>query len=190
MMIEKIVGRASPRLDGGAELLGGTRRSLLRLLRLLLLMGVAAPASVFSQTIEARPNAAEAEAAISQLRSPYCPGFMLEVCPSPAAEALRDSIYDLAAEGVPSDEIVEWMIANHGEEWRGLPRRSGAGLLAWVVPPLALLLGVFGFVMWLRSSRDRKTEEAPVTAETLSEGERQKLAAAMRDWEETGYEEP
>lgn len=189
-MIEKMVGRASPRLNGGAEILGGTRRSLLGLLGVLLLIGLTYPASVYSQTIEARPNAAEAEAAIAQLRSPYCPGFMLEVCPSPAAEALRDSIYDLAAQGVPSDEIVEWMIANHGEEWRGLPRRSGAGLLAWVIPPLGLLVGVFAFVMWLRSSRRRKAEEPPVTTETLSDGERQKLAAAMRDWEETGYEEP
>lgn len=190
MMIEKRAGRGLPRLRGGAELLGGTRRSLLRMLGVLLLMALATPAVAFAQTVEARPNAAEAEAAIAQLRSPYCPGFMLEVCPSPAAEALRDSIYDLAAQGVPSDEIVEWMIANHGEEWRGLPRRSGAGLLAWIVPPVALLLGVFGFILWLRSSRAKKADEAPVTPDTLSEGERQKLAAAMRDWEETGHEEP
>ena len=189
-MIEKKVGRGWPRLDGGAELLGGTRRLLLRIVGLLVLMGPGAPGTVYSQTVEARPNAEVAEEAIARLRSPYCPGFMLEVCPSPAAEALRDSIYDLAAEGASRDEIVEWMIANHGEEWRGLPRRSGAGLLAWVIPPLALLLGVIAFIMWLRSSRNRKAEEAPVTKETLSEGERQKLAAAMRDWEETGYEEP
>ena len=146
------------------------------------------PAGAASQTVE-RPMLEEADKAISELRSPYCPGFMLEVCPSPQAQALRDSIYDLAAQGATSDEIVEWMIGNHGEEWRGLPRRSGAGLLAWVIPPLALLLGVGAIIGWYHSTRRKEGEIAEPEAPPMSDEERQKLSLALREWEETGHEE-
>lgn len=130
----------------------------------------------------------EAQEAIGMIRSPYCPGFMLEVCPSPQAELLRDSIYDLAAGGMESDDIVEWAIANHGEEWRGLPKRSGAGLLAWIIPPIALLLGIGALVAWMKSSHNPKTEVLPEESDISGE-DREQLAAALKEWEEDGAEE-
>ena len=84
----------------------------------------------------------EANEAIGQLRSPYCPGLMLEVCPSPDAAILRDSIEMLAQEGWESQQLVEWMIANHGEEWRAIPKTRGTGILAWILPPAALMMGL------------------------------------------------
>jgi len=50
----------------------------------------------------AHPEAVEA---VNKLKSPYCP-TMLEVCPSPAGAALRDSIADLAEQGRDADWIV------------------------------------------------------------------------------------
>ena len=40
-----------------------------------------------------------AEQAISRLKSPYCPGLMLEVCTSLEAAMLRDSLQVMAREG-------------------------------------------------------------------------------------------
>ncbi|MQA90012.1 MAG: hypothetical protein GEU90_07245 [Gemmatimonas sp.] len=142
-----------------------------------------------AQRRQDRPNAEAAEAAIAQLRSPYCPGLMLEVCPSASAAALRDSIYNLAAEGQTTDDLVEWMLARHGEEWRGVPQRSGIGLLAWVMPPLGLLIGVGVLVGWIRASRARADEVVEEPEEPISETDRDKLAAALREWEATGGEE-
>src|SRR5690606_10415651 len=119
--------------------------SIVYLLPLLLLF--AAPANALQ--LQNRPNAVEAEAAIAQLRSPYCPGLMLEVCPSPDAAVLRDSIYARAAAGASSTELVDWMLDRYGEEWRGVPQRTGAGLWAWLVPPLALLAGIGAVMGWL-----------------------------------------
>lgn len=142
-----------------------------------------------AQRLQDRPNAAEAERAIEQLRSPYCPGLMLETCPSPQAGALRDSIYDMAAQGATSEEIVEWMLGRHGEEWRGVPRMSGAGLLAWVIPPIALLLGMGVLIGWLRSKRKEPLYDTPSSTANLSEADRDQLARALRDWEDAGEEE-
>lgn len=119
--------------------------------------------------------------AISRLRSPYCPGLMLEVCPSPQAGLLRDSIHQLAAEGRDADALVEWTIARHGEEWRAVPKQSGVGLWAWLLPPLALLFGGGWIVAKLRGMRRAPTPAEPNSS--LSAHERERLAVALREWE-------
>lgn len=143
--------------------------------------------AVLAQGVGERPNADEARRAIAQLRSPYCPGFMLETCTSSQAAALRDSIYDLAAQGMPADDIVEWMLSRHGEEWRALPRRSGVGLWAWIIPPLAFLAGLAIVIGWLRSSR--RAEPPVASTPTVNDQDREKLAAALREWQDSGEEE-
>jgi cytochrome c-type biogenesis protein CcmH/NrfF len=101
----------------------------------------------------------EAEKAISRLLSPFCPGFMLSQCPAAESLALRDSIQALALQGWNADALEAWMLANHGESYRAVPQRSGAGLLAWLLPPVALLFGagVVGSVL-----RRRSGEAAPL----------------------------
>lgn len=142
------------------------------------------PALRGAESPEAR---AEAQKAISDLRSPYCPGLMLEVCPSPQAEALRDSIHDLAAEGLDARALVDWMIARHGEEWRGTPLRSGAGLFAWLGPPAGLVLAGLVFFAMLRRMRGRRAAGAAAAGAAvpagLSTAEQAELTAALREFE-------
>lgn len=173
--------------------MGETRRRRsgtgLRWITLLLLVPLLAGVAE-GQRHQDRPGALEAERAISQLLSPYCPGFMLEVCPSPDAAALRDTLYERAAQGASSDELVGWMLAEYGEEWRGVPQRSGAGLLAWVIPPLALLLGVGVVVGWLRTHRPERTGSVELEVPSpVSDADRERLAAALREWEAAAVEE-
>ena len=58
-----------------------------------------------------------ADEAIARLKSPYCPGLMLEVCTSYTGALLRDSIQAMAREGWTTDELVDWVVANHGEQY-------------------------------------------------------------------------
>ncbi|MEX0911836.1 MAG: cytochrome c-type biogenesis protein CcmH [Gemmatimonadota bacterium] len=160
----------------------------LRVAGALLMLCIAHPEAAESQR-QARPNAEEAERAIQQLRSPYCPGLMLEVCPSATAAALRDSIYDLAAEGATSEELMDWMLARHGEEWRGVPESSGRGLLAWLIPPLALLLGAGAVFGWLRANREDATLPGGEEVGGITDADRDRIAAALREWEASGGEE-
>ena len=131
------------------------------------------------------PSGAVAQQAIAELRSPYCPGLMLEVCPSPQAELLRDSIRASAAAGASARQIVEDVLARHGEQWRAVPRRSGFGLWAWLIPP-ALLVGAGGW-LWRRAwlSRRAAPQRADAPPEMTPE-DRARLDAALREWEEVG----
>ena len=145
----------------------------------LMLFVTAGPLAAQVSEDEARRTA---DAAIARIRSPYCPGLMLEVCPSTPAEALRDSIRVAAAQGKSAEAIVEDVLARHGEEWRAVPRRSGAGLLAWLILPLALVVG--GLVLWGRIKVMRSQGPAPAAAGgAMSEEERTRLAAALREFE-------
>lgn len=132
------------------------------------------------------PNA-EAEAAIARLKSPFCPGLMLEVCPSPAAGELRDSMQSLAAQGWSRDSLVAWMLNQYGDEYLAVPEAEGRGLLAWVVPPAVLVLGLAAVVVVLQRVRQsRPDEQAPGL--TLSEEQEQLLGSALKELE--AFDEP
>ena len=124
----------------------------------------------------------EAREAIAKIRSPYCPGQMLEVCPSWQAAELRDSIDQMAREGLEADSLVELVVAAHGEEYRALPKRTGTGLLAWVMPPAALLMGLAVVVVVLRRLRGAAVA-GEGTAGDISEEDRERLDAALAELE-------
>jgi len=159
-------------------------RGVLVAVLLLLAVSLPVPVDAEAQSTQVTRSEDTAERAIGKIRSPYCPGLMLEVCPSPEAEALRDSIRNLAGEGMAEAEIVEWMIGRHGEEWRAIPKRSGRGMFAWLLPPLFLVVGAGLLIVRLR--RDRQgVLERPVrpAGDEITDSERARLDAALSEWE-------
>ncbi len=141
---------------------------------------VPAPASAQDSAVApARVLHPEAKEAISKIRSPFCPGLMLEVCPSPPAEALRDSLDAQAQEGLEADSLVEMVVASYGEEYRAVPKTSGAGLWAWVMPPAALAVGLGLALVALRRLRAPAGSRAPA----LSDQEEERVRQALADFE-------
>ena len=139
------------------------------------------PASAQDSAGSARTLHPEAEEAISRVRSPFCPGLMLEVCPSAPAQALRDSLDAQAEAGLPADSLVEMVVASYGEEYRAVPKASGAGLLAWVMPPVALAVGLGLVLLALR--RLRAPTGSPSAAD-LSDEEQERVRQALADFEQ------
>lgn len=129
----------------------------------------------------------EANEAISRLYSPFCPGLMLEVCPASQSIALRDSIQAFAYQGWTSDQLVQWMLGNYGEQYRALPQRSGSGIWAWLLPPIGLLFGVAVVVLTLRRiAVTRRPEEGAAESPAgpaLSHEEEERLRSAIRELE-------
>ncbi|HST60867.1 MAG TPA: cytochrome c-type biogenesis protein CcmH [Longimicrobium sp.] len=142
---------------------------------------VTASASAAAQVSPAQAQET-ADEAIGRLRSPFCPGLMLEVCPTTTAEALRDSVRGMAAQGQGVKQIVEGVLARHGEEWRAVPKRSGAGLLAWLVLPFVLLGG--SVVVWTRVRAMRGQGQVyAVGGAGVTDEERARLDAALREFD-------
>jgi cytochrome c-type biogenesis protein CcmH/NrfF len=129
----------------------------------------------------------EAKAAIDRIKSPYCPGMMLEVCTSSGGAMLRDSAQSWAEQGLPADSIVERIISAYGEEYRAEPLHSGTGLWAWILPPGALLLGLGGVGVVL-ARRRRMQPSSGAEAVPVDPEDEARLKAAIREMEEE--EEP
>ena len=129
------------------------------------------------EPIQAHP---EGDAAIDRLKSPYCPGLMLEVCSHPQSKLLRDSLQAMANAGASSDSLVAWMLATYGVEYRAVPLTSGKGLWAWVMPPLGLLAGLLLVIVALRQLRARQVA-TPTPVRSLTEEDESVLAAAMKE---------
>ena len=131
----------------------------------------------------------EAEEAISQLYSPFCPGFMLENCA--ASVALRDSMQVLAYDGWSSEQIVDWMLSNYGEQYLAVPEARGWGLWAWVLPPAALLAGLGMVFVALRRFKPVPVErpgpksgtKGGAEARAISAAEEERLRSAIREIE-------
>lgn len=116
-----------------------------------LLVGV--PAAMAS---EEHPTLHELE---GQLMCPTC-GTPLEMSAVPAANRIRAFVARRIQAGDTRSEIIDKLVAQFGPEIRAAPPASGFGLLAWLLPLIALVGGgaVIGLYAW-RWSRSR--EPAP-----------------------------
>lgn len=91
------------------------KATLIVILSALALLPAAAAAQRPPSTGEAMSVHPEARTAIDRIKSPYCPGMMLEVCTSEGGAMLRDSIQRMAGRGLSADSIVEVIIGQYGE---------------------------------------------------------------------------
>jgi len=148
---------------------------------LLVVAALLVPCQAFAQSNQAQQYPPAAQEACSQIRRPFCPGQTLESCPSWQAEALRDSSDRWAGDGLSADSLIELVVATHGEEYRGFPKRSGTGLLAWVMPPAALILGLGLVVLALRRLRGPATPASEQSG--LTEQEKERLDSALAELE-------
>jgi len=150
----------------------------------LIALAVPSTAQIAPRTGERLVVHPEATAAIGGIKSPYCPGQMLVTCPSPGAAAIRDSIQTLAEAGIDADSIIEVVLGQYGEQWRAAPRSAGAGLWAWLLPPVGLAGGLFAVGVLV--ARRRREEEAlvPFDLPTVEEETRIRDAMKVLDEEE------
>jgi cytochrome c-type biogenesis protein CcmH len=160
---------------------------MIRMIVVLLALLAAPPAAAQIAVPEMTPEQTRtANEAMALLRSPVTPFHTVDMCPS--MPALRDTIRVAAAEGMTTDQIVEGVIARYGEQVRLLPRRRGAGLLAWIATPLVMLVGAGLVIARLRRGQDN----APPVADgdPLTDAERERVSAALSEWEESGEVDP
>ncbi|MGH2828413.1 MAG: cytochrome c-type biogenesis protein [Actinomycetota bacterium] len=119
----------------------------------------------------------------NKVMSPYCPGVTLHDCPSQNALELRDDIETYARDGMTEAEIMDRLEADFGPAIRAEPSSEGAGVLAWILPSIALLIG--GGLAWMLVRRWFKRSRGIEDGDsrqvvTVSGDERERLDAELR----------
>lgn len=112
-----------------------------------------------------RPNAADLEA---KFVCPVCE-TTLDQSNAPIAEKMKAFIRARIAAGDSEQEIKDALVAQFGPDVLATPRKSGFGLLAWLVPLVLLVAGGVVLAVLIRGWSSRRGElppaEPPVDAE-------------------------
>ena len=108
-----------------------------------------------------------------EIMSPFCDGVTLHDCSSRAAEDLRAQILTWAQDGWSRDRIIAELESRYGaEQISGTPPVRGSGLLAWLLPAVALLGGgALAFTLARRWSR----RTPPAATSPVSEEDRSRV---------------
>lgn len=81
-----------------------------------------------------------------QLYCPVCENIPLDVCPTQACTQWRATIREKLAAGWSEQQIKDYFAAQYGERVLAAPKSDGFSLWVWVIPPVAVAVGVF--VLW------------------------------------------
>lgn len=119
-------------------------------LTLLLGLVVAGAASAQQPT----PSDDQVNVIAKQLYCPVCENIPLDVCPTTACAQWRELIRQKLADGWSEQQIKDYFVQQYGARVIGTPPTSGINWLVYLVPPVAILAGVYilyrAFRSWKR----------------------------------------
>ncbi len=138
------------------------------MLPLLLLLTLTLHASPSSASPP--PSDADVSAVAAQLRCVVCQSLSVADSPSEMAAQMRGIVRERLAAGETPEQVVQYFVDKYGEWILLAPPRRGFTLLVWILPPLAVLVGLAVTIQRVRGW----TRRAPATA-------RVGIDAAMRE---------
>ncbi len=128
-----------------------------------ILASLLAAATVQAQGGTGYPTDDEVNRIAKQLYCPVCPNTPLDVCETKACQDWRAQIRDQLAQGWSEEQIIGYFVDQYGERVLAEPRRGGFTSLVWILPVLAVALGVTVALQVVRGWRQRA--KSPLTAE-------------------------
>ena len=82
-------------------------------------------------------------AVAKQLYCPVCENIPLDVCGTQACAQWRELIREKLQQGWTAEQIKAYFVQQYGERVLATPPPKGFNLLVYVLPPAAILIGVF-----------------------------------------------
>jgi len=131
---------------------------------LLLLIGAIPLGSALAQETPGRlVSDDEVNAVAKQLYCPVCENIPLDVCPTAACEEWRELIRLKLSEGWTPDQVKSYFAEQYGDRVLAAPPARGLNWLVYVLPPLAILAGVYVLFRAVKSWRQPAIESQTAT---------------------------
>jgi cytochrome c-type biogenesis protein CcmH len=136
--------------------------------------GVAGLKVAFAQEGTRPVSDDEVNAIAKQMFCPVCENIPLDVCPTQACAEWRELIRLKLSEGWTADQIKVYFAEQYGDRVLGEPPARGLNWLVYVLPPLAILIGIYilyrVFKAW-KQPREAMTENVPAEVAASSNDE-------------------
>ncbi len=110
---------------------------------LAVLFGLLVVGIVSAQQPQPTPSDDQVNAIARQLYCPVCENTPLDVCPTTACAQWRELIRQKLADGWSNQAIKDYFVTQYGARVLGAPPPKGLNLLVYIIPPLAILAGVY-----------------------------------------------
>ena len=111
------------------------------------------------------PSDNEVNAIAKQLYCPVCENIPLDVCPTQACAQWRELIREKLDAGWNEDEIKTYFVNQYGDRVLSEPPRTGWNWLVYIIPPLAILGGIYILYRAFRSWSQPESEQGEVEEE-------------------------
>jgi len=118
---------------------------------------------------------ADVNVVASQLRCVVCQSLSVADSPSEMAAQMRQLVRERLAAGETPDQVVRYFVEKYGDWILLAPPRRGFTLLVWLLPPVAVLLGLAVAVRRVRAWTRRP---API-AEPVDAAMRERIRAEL-----------
>ncbi len=146
-----------------------TRNKFLLAFALVALLGLALAGVVYAQQPQPTPSDDQVNAIARQLYCPVCENTPLDVCGTTACAQWRELIRQKLAAGWTEQAIKDYFVEQYGARVLGSPPPVGFNLLVYIIPPLAILAGVYvlfrAYRSWKRpSSQALHSPASPISA--------------------------
>ena len=105
-------------------------------------------------------------AVAKQLYCPVCENIPLDVCGTQACAQWRELIREKLQQGWTEEQIKDYFVQQYGERVLATPPPKGFNILVYVLPPLAILAGIFILYRALQSWQQAAAAEAIPSEET------------------------
>jgi len=111
----------------------------------VLVVAVAAVLAVTGQASaqSSTPTDDEVNAIAHQLYCPVCENVPLDVCPTQSCEQWRGLIREQLSQGWTELQIKNYFVEQYGQRVLAEPPKKGLNWLAYLLPPLIILTGVY-----------------------------------------------
>ena len=97
------------------------------------------------------PSDDEVNAIAKEIYCPVCENTPLDVCPTQVCSQWRELIREQLAMGWSSSQIRQYFVDQYGDRVLATPPARGFNWLVYILPPVAILAGVFILVRTMRN---------------------------------------
>jgi cytochrome c-type biogenesis protein CcmH len=131
-------------------------------LLIFLLLGLALAGTALAQS---EPTDDQVNAIAKQLYCPVCENIPLDACGTQACAQWRDLIREKLSQGWSEAQIKDYFVTQYGDRVLATPPARGLNWLVYIVPPLAILAGIYilyrAFQSWKKPPQAAVKPEQP-----------------------------
>ena len=115
------------------------------------------------------PSDDQVNAIAKGLYCPVCENIPLDVCGTQACAQWRELIREKLSQGWSEAQIKQYFVDQYGDRVLASPPARGLNWLVYLIPPLAILAGVYILVRAFQSLRQPAEQHPPAEVEADSE---------------------